>query len=94
LNPSPARFGVRGYIVLHPDPHILEHIRIPEFDLKDTVHLRLAELSENAHNAAKKDDLKSIQGIEDEIDNLSTQIWGLSPEELKEMKASLKEMSE
>jgi len=95
LNSRMARFAVLSYAVeIQMDPHILEHICIPQFDPKSKLHLRLAELSENAHNAAKKDALTSIQAIEDEIDNLSAQIWGLSPAELKEIKASLKEMSE
>jgi hypothetical protein len=44
LNSSPARLGVQAYIVLHPDPHILEHIRIPRFDPKKRVHSSFSEV--------------------------------------------------
>jgi SAM-dependent methyltransferase len=95
LNSAAPRFAASSYAVqIQFDTHLLENICIPQFDPKSTLHLRLAELSENAHNAAKKGDLKSIQAAEDEIDLLSAEIWRLSPEELKEIKANLKEMSE
>jgi hypothetical protein len=42
--------------------HILEHIRIPRFDPNNPVHLRLAELSEQAHEAAKVGDENAAVG--------------------------------
>lgn len=94
LNSSPAKFAVRAYIVLHPDPHILTHVHIPKFDPDDKLHLHLAKLSKEAHEAAKNDDQQTLQNIEEEIDEVSTKIWELSSEELREIKLCLKEMSE
>ena len=93
LNSSPVRLGVQAYIVLHPDPHILEHIRIPCFDPKNPVHLRLAELSEQAHEAAKVGDEMRLREIEAEIDRWAAKLWDLSDDELREIQQSLRELA-
>jgi hypothetical protein len=56
--------------------------------------LRLAALSEEAHQGAKKSELSSVAKAEAEIDALSVHLWGLTPEELKDIQASLREMIE
>jgi len=75
-------------------PHVLENIRISQFDPQNKLHLYLAELSQKAHEAAKRDDKKTLKNIEEEIDKVSAQIWGLTEEELNEIKISLKELAE
>ena len=94
LNSSPARLGVQAYIVLHPDPHILEHIRIPRFDPNNPVHSRLAELSEQAHGAAKVGDENRLREIEAEIDRWAAKLWGLTDDELRDIQQGLAELSE
>jgi hypothetical protein len=93
LNSSPARLGVQAYIVLHPDPHILEHIRVPRYAPDDPVHARLAELSRQAHAAAQRDDAAQLREIEKEIDLAAAALWGLTPDELREIQRSLHELS-
>ncbi len=92
LNSSPSQFVISSYIVLHPDPHILERINIPLFDQTNPVHIGLAELSQQAHAATADGDTTQVQAIESEIDRLSSQLWGLSDEELKEIQESLEEL--
>ncbi len=92
LNSSPARLVVQAYIVLHPDPHILQHIRIPRYDPSDPVHQRLAELSQGAHEAARAQDEKRLRQIEAEIDRQAAQLWGLTDSELHEIQQSLREL--
>jgi len=73
--------------------HVLKNIRIPRFDPGNKIHQELAGLSQNAHYAVSTGDevgLKEI--IEPRIDELAGQIWGLSSEELDEIKVSLEEM--
>jgi len=36
LNSAPAQLAISGYIVLHPSPHILEHIRDTYFKVKES----------------------------------------------------------
>lgn len=92
LNSAPSRFVVRNYIVLHPDPHILERVCVPQFDGKDTTHRRLAKLSQQAHQATADGDTERVQEIETEIDEMAAQVWGLTDRELKEIQESLAEL--
>ena len=74
--------------------NILEHIRIPRFDPKNPVHLRLAELSMRAHEAAKIGDEMRLREIEAEIDLWAAKLWNLSDDELRDIQQSLAELSE
>jgi hypothetical protein len=97
LNSSSANFAARAYSQeggkSFGDPHILEHIRIPRFDPKNPVHLRLAELSKQAHEAAKIGDETRLREIEAEIDRWAAKLWGLSDDELREIQQSLRELA-
>ena len=42
LNSAPAQTIIRGYVVLHPSPHVLEHVAIPRFDAKKPLHVHLS----------------------------------------------------
>jgi hypothetical protein len=75
-------------------PYLLEHIRIPRFDPKNPVHLRLAELSMQAHEAAKAGDEMRLREIEAEIDLWAAKLWNLSDDELRDIQQSLAELSE
>ena len=73
-------------------PRVLQNIRIPKFSPQDKLHLQLAELSEKAHKLAKINNEENLREVEEKIDELSAQIWGLTHEELKEVKSSLEEL--
>ncbi len=94
LNSSPARLAVQAYIVLHPDPHILERISVPRYDPNRAVHRRLAELSEQAHQATRREDAVELQRIEAEIDQQAAQLWGLNDAELRAIRQCLRELEE
>jgi hypothetical protein len=101
LNSSPSRHVVQSYIVLHPDPHILENVRIPKFDPKDKVHKRLAELSMLAHELARTPASdkpqaagRKLEEVEAEIDIESAKLWNLSASDLAEIQRSLEELTE
>ena len=91
LNSSPANFIVRSYVALHPSPHILNHIRIPQFDPRKKLHVRLAESSEACHSAtAAGSDLESLEITNDA---LAAELWELSNAELKDIEDSLADLS-
>ena len=98
VNSSPFQFAATSYSQeggkSMGSMHILEHIRIPCFDPKNPVHLRLAKLSEQAHEVAKVGDELRLQQIEAEIDFWAAKLWGLCDDELQEIKKSLAELSE
>jgi len=94
LNSSPIRLAVRGFFVeTQIAPHVIERLRIPSFDRKNPVHLRLAELSEQAHEAAKVGDENRLREIEAEIDRWAAKLWNLSDSELLEIQQSLRELA-
>jgi type I restriction-modification system DNA methylase subunit len=75
----------------------LENIKIPKFNPNNPIHQKLSELSKKAHEIAKKiykekkDNFKpELQKIEEEIDNLVAQLYGITDEELEEIKNCLK----
>jgi len=93
LNSSLSQMVVVSYAVeIQMDPHILEHIRIPRFDPKNPVHRRLAELSMQAHEAAKKGDVRRLRQIEEAVDKAAARLWGLTDAELQEIRRSLVEL--
>jgi len=91
INSSPARLTIRNYIVLHPDPHVLTNINVPQFAKGNQTHARLADLSLAAHKAAAKDDTAEVKRIEEEIDRVAARLWGLSEDDMTEIKHSLEE---
>jgi hypothetical protein len=95
LNSSIGQMVAVSYAVeIQMDPHILEHIRIPRFDPKNPVHCRLAELSMQAHEAAKIGDEMRLREIEAEIDRWAAKLWNLTDDELRDIQQSLAELSE
>jgi hypothetical protein len=89
LNSSPAQAAVRGYIVLHPSPHVLEHIAIPQFSPENKQHVRLAELAERCHAATAKGDTKTVFELELRIDSVAARLWGITDDELKATREDL-----
>jgi hypothetical protein len=70
-------------------PEFINMINIKAFNPSNLFHKKLAELSKKAHQLAKqnlKDDLKKI---EEEIDMIVAQLYGISEDELKEIKKCL-----
>lgn len=71
---------------------IVENVAVPKFCKTNRTHLRLAELSEAAHKAAAEGDSAEVAKIEEAIDRAAARLWGLTDEELAEIKRSLEEM--
>jgi len=96
LNSSIFNFAVVSHTQLggksFAQANILDHIYIPRYNPEDTVHRRLAELSEKAHQAAQRGDTKELQKVEAEIDRQAARLWGLSDDELREIQQSLREL--
>jgi len=89
LNSSPAQCAASGYIVLHPSPHIMEHVGIPKFVAKSGAHRRLAELSEACHAAVVKDENKQLRALEAEIDRCAAKVWEITDDEMKAIQEAL-----
>jgi SAM-dependent methyltransferase len=94
LNSSISRFAVSAYsnkgTGSFGSPHILEHVAIPKYDPKNETHKELSRLSEQCHEKVAAG--ISVSDLEEQIDELSAELWGLTKEELKHIKESLEEM--
>src|SRR3990172_730654 len=91
LNSTPARFVVASYAIsIQLGPHLLENIRVPKYDPKNEIHKELARLSKQCHEKVPAG--ISVSDLEEQIDQLAAEIWGLSKEELKDIKENLDEM--
>jgi hypothetical protein len=95
LNSSPSTVVVQGYVSLHPSPHVLQHVAIPKFDPCDPLHQALASLSQRAHELAVlgKEGEAELGRVEEEIDRLAAQLWGITDEEMDEIRRALAELA-
>jgi SAM-dependent methyltransferase len=101
LNSIINRLIVSGYSVLHVSTHIVKYFRLKKFNPKDELHLKLSELSKKAHELAKKyyeqNDLVAqaeLKKVEEEIDKTVAKLYGITDEELEEIKKTLKILKE
>ena len=92
LNSAPAQITASGYIVLHPSPHILEHIAIPRFTPDDVRHMALATLSEQCHTATALGNVSDVPALETQVDALAAGLWNIDTDELAAIHEALIEM--
>ena len=91
LNSAPADLLVRGYVALHPSPHVLETLRIPRFDPKDSEHVRIADLSMEAHDVVS--DPSVLAQATKKLDKSVGKVFGLPSSEVELCLASLDELA-
>jgi len=91
LNSTPARFIVASYAIsIQLGPHVLENIKVSKYDPKNNTHKELIRLSMQCHEKVAAG--ISVGDLEEQIDELAAELWGLSSEELKEIKQSLDQL--
>lgn len=84
-------FVIQSYTIsTQQSTHILNNIKIPKFDPKNEIHKDLARLSKQCHDKVAAG--ISVSDLEEQIDELAAELWGLTHAELKEIKTSLEEM--
>jgi len=86
---------------LRQETHITQYIKIPKFNPENPLHRKLSQLSQKAHEIAKKiyeenrEDLKEdLKKIEEEIDKTVAELYGITDEELKEIGRCLRILRE
>jgi len=88
LNSTLYSFAVARYIALHPDPHIVENLRILRFDPSSKRHQAIAaeakRLSSGAPDAAEP--------VHPKLDALCKDLWGVTEQELKAVEAAYREL--
>lgn len=102
LNSSFAYVVVASYVIeTGISAHVLENLSILKFSPENKLHLKLSDISKKAHDLAKKyyeqddlavqDELKKVEG---EIDKTVAELYGISKEELEEIKKTLRILKE
>jgi hypothetical protein len=98
LNSSISQLIVMGYAIeTGISTHVTNNVFIPQFNSKSLSHQKLSSLSKKAHELAKKyyeqNDLqaqKELKGVEEEIDKVVAELYGITDEELEEVKKTLR----
>jgi SAM-dependent methyltransferase len=93
LNSTPCRAFVRSFSSAGRGfgaPSIIQQISLPRFAAKKELHDRLSSLSVDAHCRAAEE--MQVTHVEQEIDQLAAQLWGISDSELDQMRAALLEL--
>lgn len=80
---------ITSYIHLHPDPHVMDFIKVPRFDKTTKLHVELAKLSKEAHDFTIKGNAAELRKVEATIDMFVAQLYGLTNEELAHVQKSL-----
>ena len=93
VNSSPCRLAIYSYIVLHPNPHIFETVRIPRYDSSNPTHRQLVELSRKAHTIASERTTGVLVDVEREVDEHAAKVWELTAQELAAVQANLREVT-
>ena len=96
LNSAACRLAVGSYVVaIGMSTHVLEHVAIPTFEAANSLHQALASLSQRAHQlaASGKEGEAELGGVEEEIDRLAAQLWGITGEEMGEIRRALAELA-
>jgi len=102
LNSSPSELIVASYVIETAiSTHILEKIKIPKYNPNNQLHRELSELSKKAHGIARgiyeegREDLRDdLASVEEEIDRKVAELYGITEEELKEIKKCLRILKE
>ncbi|OPX21528.1 MAG: hypothetical protein B1H03_06455, partial [Planctomycetales bacterium 4484_113] len=97
FNSSPLNLGAQAYAQRggksFASPHILQNICVDRFNPRKTLHRQLAELSEKAHKLADGEEWQELAEVEEKIDLLVAKLYGITNEELAEIKKNLREIS-
>ena len=94
LSSAVAQFTVKSYAIeTSVSTHVLNHLAIPKFDPAESLHRDLSELSKEAHQAKATAEEYKLSEIQEQIDETSASLWGLTSGELKDIQSSLKDLA-
>jgi hypothetical protein len=73
------------------NPHILNYIGIPKYDCTNELHQDISRISLQCHEKAAAG--IAVSDLEEQVDELTTELWGLKKAELQDIKDSLQELN-
>ena len=89
LNSAPVDAAVRGYVALHPSPHVLENIAIPKFKSKNPIHRRIANIALECQKATETGDRYRLLHLEDDLEDATSELWAITKAELRAIQDAL-----
>jgi type I restriction-modification system DNA methylase subunit len=88
LNSSPARLVVASYTIeTSMSTHVLDYVRIPMYDKKDSIHKSIVRTSKQAHESCKN--AAKLAKVQSSLDSDVAKLFDLSDNELKVIRQSL-----
>jgi hypothetical protein len=78
INSKPVREFIKSFSSAgrgFGTPSVMEHVGIPKFDPKNSLHQRLAEISKQCHQLKAQGNEKEIEKLEEENDKLVIQLF-------------------
>ena len=88
LNSSPAQVAVTHYAVsTQIATHVTEHVAIPQWNNEKRLYRELADLSIDCHARASRG--QATDALEERIDVLAGEVWGLTVGEMKSIRNAL-----
>jgi len=94
LNSAIVNFVAKSYSVKggksFGSTNLLDFIAIPRYDPSSALHMKLAELSQQAHAITAEG--KDVSTIDADVDRSASELWGISTKELEEIKKALEEL--
>jgi len=95
LNSTISRYTVLSYTVATQiSTHVLNNVRVPQYDDTNEVHKAIAKLGARAVAAAASNSWSALIGVELEIDEITRSLWGASVAEVKTLRSALSEIIE
>lgn len=96
LNSSTAVLIVKSYgVETQTSTHVLEHVRVPQFNSADEHHQRLANLGARAHELAREASEASgeaLKNLEADVDQLAANVWNVTDAEFRDIQFSLADL--
>lgn len=91
LNSSILAFVVKSYAVeTSISTHLFKYVKLPLFDFSNDIHSELSRLSLLCHE--KRAAGIDVTDLEEQIDELTAEMWGLTKEELNVIQDTLEEL--
>ncbi|MGD2144704.1 MAG: hypothetical protein PVF54_09535 [Anaerolineae bacterium] len=72
--------------------NFIQSIAVQPFTENASSHRHLSVLSQEAHEATAAEGKETVQKIEAEIDQLAAELWGLTEQELEDIRGSLADL--
>jgi hypothetical protein len=95
LNSTVSRYTVLSYtITTQISTHVLNNIKVPQFDSEDSAHIAVVDIAKKCVKAAADGASAILSELDVELDEATRSIWGASSAEISSLREALGEIRE